>query len=314
MRHRSIKPWRLAGAGVLAALLQAGCAGPKAAGQAAALPGKVTGHARDAAGQPAGGVTVQGGGQSAKTSPTGAYVLSNVPAGNVVVAAGKSGYATTVRGATVASSGTATLDVALAPVAVSTSIKQAVMATAQTVSDPRADGLGATVQFQPNCFMDVYGRPVTSQVLVELTTFVSTDAAFADLLPGPLVGYMAGWVAPAPIECYSALSLNLTDPSGSQVYVDPKKPVTLTFPVPPATDPHAPYETLWTLNGTAAYWEPKVSAVRDETVVPAVYRVQLASVRSRAADLYAYDPNQIGGMAVGIADTAQTPAATGSTQ
>lgn len=211
------------------------------------------------------GVTVTDGTVSATTAADGTYTLAGSSvASDKVIAFTKSGYASGSKVATVIANATTRVDVALLPVAYSTTI--ASQAAAQTLSVPSSSG---QVVLPINALVTASGSAPTGAITANLTPI--DPSSNPQLMPGNYTTSAGG-----VIESFGAMEVNFKDASGGSLNLASGKTATVRIPVaassatPPATMPAFYYnsstgkwvqEGTLTLGGTAPnqYYEGTVT-------------------------------------------------------
>lgn len=258
----------LAAAAALASVL-AGCGG---SGTSASLTGRVT----DSRGAAIQGVTVSlvspVAGRSAATDASGRFTLGGLPGGQtVIVRCKKDGYVSeTSYPIPVTQGQSSEYETVLVRVGTSTVVDATVE---NVVTHARPDGIRASVRLPAGSIVDSAGLPVASAVVN--MTVIPIDPEGDECRPEVIATRDPGDDKPAPLIATPAVAVELKDPAGNELKLDPTKPAIIEFPIVPSSDPGKPTVGLWAQKALPASWVEEGTATRDDTVNPPVYRAQV---------------------------------------
>lgn len=204
------------------------------------LVGKVSDNST---GLPVSGVTVTDGTVTTTTAADGTYTLAgSAAASDKVLAFTKTGYASGYKIATVTASEPTRADVALLPVAYSTTITS--QATAQTLSVPGSSG---QVTLPVNALVTSTGSSPTGTITANLTPI--DPSSNPQLMPGNYTTSSGG-----VIESYGAMELNFKDASGGSLNLASGKSATIRIPVAASTTSPPPTMPAFYFNSSTGKW------------------------------------------------------------
>ncbi|PKL80761.1 MAG: hypothetical protein CVV25_03415 [Ignavibacteriae bacterium HGW-Ignavibacteriae-4] len=169
---------------------------------------KLVGFVNDKSGNPLSGVTVFFGEEKALTGSDGGYQLNTLSAGsNKRIWFQKSGYASTQKLADIKEDLPNRIDASLFPID----------KTDKMNSDGgKIEGKDFSVEIKPGGFVYSDGRPVEVDVIVEVTTFLTSEDEFLDAFPGEFRGTRVNGTETA-IESFGFIDVVLKVASGEPV-------------------------------------------------------------------------------------------------
>jgi len=245
--------WGLAAMSIAIAVVQVGCGGGGGGGGGAPPPlapttGTITGTVRNNGnGTTIAAATVAVDNASVATAANGTYTLSNVsPGSGKVVTIAKADYVFGSKIVTVTAGGSTQVDVALLPVAYTTTFNPA---TAQILAPP---GSTAQVVLVANALKTGSGAAPTGNVTASITPV--DPSSNPQIMPG---NYTTS--AGDLMESFGALAVTFADSTGAALNLGPGQLATIRIPVaaaavsPPATIPAYFYNATtgkWVQEGT----------------------------------------------------------------
>jgi Immunoglobulin I-set domain/Carboxypeptidase regulatory-like domain len=259
---------------VLGALLAlAGCGGGSSGSETpppAAAVGTVTGKAEVVStGAPLAGVDVSAGSATTKTAADGSFSLAGVaPGTRVVIRAVLSGYAPNMATTEVTANQTSNVRFVLTPVGVSAVVA---VSSGGVVSVPNS---AAQVNLPANALVDfVTKAPVAGSVTVQVTPI--NPAADPAAMPGNYLAQAAAGGAPAPIESFGAIKVDIRDASGRRVDLAANQTATIRVPVASRSENVPATIPLYYFNEDTGLWVQEGSATLQGSGADRYYEGQV---------------------------------------
>ncbi|MDP4219994.1 MAG: hypothetical protein Q8916_11205 [Bacteroidota bacterium] len=230
-----------------------GCSsGPTGPDQAGTQVTTIYGRITDETGAPLMGVTATAGGQTATTDANGLYIIKNatVPKGRAVVIAKKAGYFNAAK-AELPTSGSTRIELAMMTDVATSSLSCVAGGTVNVAG-------GAAITFAGGSFTDASGAPYTGTAKISARFLDPKNPSFFDYFSGDDMALSSGNKYVSLISS-GVLRVELKDPSGQTLKLDPTKPATLTYPKP--IDTKAPsVMPLWYFDETLGMWKQEGTA------------------------------------------------------
>ena len=274
---------RLAVVAMLVALLAA-CGGGGGSSDTppppAAPSGTVAGTVVDAdTGLPLAGVSVKSGALATTSAADGKFSLPGLAVGDAVLSFELASHTRSTARVAVADGATSRANPRLTPIGVTQVVDAA---SAAVVSVP---GSTAQVSLPAGGLVTASGAAATGNVTVEVTPI--DPAANPDNMPGNYTAQLAGGGAPATIESFGAIQVNLRDAAGNALNLGAGQTATIRIPVStrsadtPATIP------LFFFNEVTGLWVQEGSATLAGTAPDQYYEGTVTHFSTWNADRYA---------------------------
>ena len=238
---------------VFSALFIFGCAaGPTTPGGNGTQTTTIYGRIVDESGIPVSGATLAGGTGTAMSDANGFFIMKNavVPQGRALVIAKKSGYFTSAH-AEVPKSGSTRIDLYMMSDAATANVSGTTGGIVNVAG-------GATVNFAAGSFTDASGTAYTGSVKVSAKFLDPKNPTFFDFFDGDMFAQQADGSGVSLISS-GVIRVELKDPSGNALKLDPTKPATLNYPKP--LDKNAPQTMpLWYFDESLGMWKESGTA------------------------------------------------------
>lgn len=195
------------------------------------------------------GVSVSAGTATVLTNANGLYILKDVtvPKGRAVVIAKKTGYFNGAKAEVPSSFGATKIELSMMSNAATSTIPSSAAAATVNITG------GGSITFAAGSFMDASGASYTGQVKVSARYLDPRNANFFDYFPGDNMAQATGGNTVSLISC-GALRVEIKDPAGNTLKLDPSKPATLSIPKP--IDTKAPaVMPLWYFDESIGMWK-----------------------------------------------------------
>lgn len=213
----------------------------------------ITGHVRDAEGNPLSGVKVSSGTSVMQTNASGMFSFSKIDVVNnrSVIRFAKEGYFDIVR----------SLESANGDWEVVMCVKgNGDISSTNTYSSDKAQTItagGMKIDMPENGYMvDETGEPYNGAVNTEMVYLDPNNENFSEMMPGGDLAATRTDGSDTRLVSYGMTAVNMTDAQGNKLQLREGSKATLTFPIPEGMTDNLPASIpLWSFNESNGLWE-----------------------------------------------------------